>query len=289
MPQWDFLDFVSEQARRYAVFQLQMQAEVTGLIEEDGRVVGVRAETPSGPLSVRADLVIGADGRHSTVREKAGLVVDDLGAPMDVLWMQIPRDPDDPGQILLRFDAGRILVLFNRADYWQCGFVIAKGGFDEIQRRGLPALREEIARLAPYLRARTDELRDWADIKLLTVAVDRLQVWHRPGLLCIGDAAHAMSPIGGVGINLAIQDAVAAANILAPRFLQASSRPGFPMTICAPFSAVASSRRGRPNDCRCLCKTGSSAACSRAAQNYRRHCRCSSSPSGRSYGGFRRV
>lgn len=221
MPQWDFLDFVSEQARRYAAFQLQMRAEVIGLIEEEGRVIGVRAETPSGPLSVRADLVIGADGRHSTVRDKAGLVVDDLGAPMDVLWMQIPRDPDDPGQILLRFDAGRILVLFNRADYWQCGFVIAKGGFDEIQRRGLPALREEIARLAPYLRARTDEPRDWSDIKLLTVAVDRLRVWHRPGLLCIGDAAHAMSPIGGVGINLAIQDAVAAANILAPRFLQA--------------------------------------------------------------------
>ena len=227
---------------------------------------------------MRAALVIGADGRHSTVREKAGLVVDDLGAPMDVLWMQIPRDPDDPGQILLRFDAGRILVLFNRADYWQCGF-------DEIQRRGLPALREEIARLAPYLRARTNKLRDWSDIKLLTVVVDRLRVWHRPGLLCIGDAAHAMSPIGGVGINLAIQDAVAAANILAPRFLQA----GVSDNDLRVFSAVVSSRRGRPSDCRCSCKTGSSAACSRAAQNYRRHCRCGSWPSGHSCGGFRRV
>ena len=221
MPQWDFLDFVSEQARRYPVFQLQMQAEVTGLIEEDGRVVGVRAETPSGPaFGARrtryrrrwAPFDRAREGRSRGRRSRRpdGRAVDAK-----------PRDPDDPGQILLRFDAGRILVLFNRADYWQCGFVIAKGGFDEIRRRGLPALREEIARLAPYLRARTDELRDWSDIKLLTVAVDRLRVWHRPGLLCIGDAAHAMSPIGGVGINLAIQDAVAAANILAPRFLQA--------------------------------------------------------------------
>ncbi len=221
MPQWDFLDFVAQQARRYPSFQLEMQAEVTDLIEEGGRVAGVRAETPAGLLSVRADLVIGADGRHSTVREKAGLVVDDLGAPMDVLWMRMSRHPDDPGQTLGRVDAGRILVLLNRQDYWQCAFVIAKGGFDKIRRQGLSAFREEIARLVPYLRERTGELRDWSDIKLLTVAVDRLRVWHRPGLLCIGDAAHAMSPIGGVGINLAIQDAVAAANILAPRFTQA--------------------------------------------------------------------
>ena len=221
MPQWDFLDFVVQQARRYPAFHLEMQAEVTGLIEEGGRVVGVRAETPQGGLTVRADLVIGADGRHSTVREKAGFEIDDLGAPMDVLWMRISRHPDDPGQTLGRVDTGRILVLLNREDYWQCAFVIAKGGFDDIKRQGLPAFRQEIARLVPYLRERTDELRDWSDVKLLTVAVDRLRLWHRPGLLCIGDAAHAMSPIGGVGINLAIQDAVAAANILAPRFLQA--------------------------------------------------------------------
>ena len=221
MPQWDFLDFVAQQARRYPAFQLEMQAEVVGLIEQGGRVVGVRAESPSGPLSVRADLVIGADGRHSVVREAAGFAIDDLGAPMDVLWMRMSRHPDDPGQTLGRVDRGRILVLLNREDYWQCAFVIAKGGFDDVQRRGLPAFREEIARLVPYLRDRTSELRDWSDIKLLTVAVDRLRVWHRPGLLCIGDAAHAMSPIGGVGINLAIQDAVAAANILAPAFLQA--------------------------------------------------------------------
>ena len=221
MPQWDFLDFVAQQARRYPAFQLEMQAEVTGLIEQGGRVVGVRAETPSGPLSVHADLVIGADGRHSVVREQAGFEIDDLGAPMDVLWMRMSRHPDDPGQTLGRVDTGRILVLLNRGDYWQCAFVIAKGGFDDVQRQGLPAFREEIARLVPYLRERTSELGDWSDIKLLTVAVDRLRVWHRPGLLCIGDAAHAMSPIGGVGINLAIQDAVAAANILAPAFLRA--------------------------------------------------------------------
>jgi 2-polyprenyl-6-methoxyphenol hydroxylase-like FAD-dependent oxidoreductase len=221
MPQWDFLDFIAQQARRYPAFQLEMQADVTGLIEERGRVVGVRAETPQGGLTVRAELVIDADGRHSTVRKEAGLVGDDLGAPMDVLWMRMSRHPDDPVQTLGRVDTGRILVLLNRDDYWQCAFVIAKGGFDDIRQRGLPAFREEIARLVPYLRERTAELRDWSDIKLLTVAVDRLRVWHRPGLLCIGDAAHAMSPIGGVGINLAIQDAVAAANILAPRFLQA--------------------------------------------------------------------
>jgi 2-polyprenyl-6-methoxyphenol hydroxylase-like FAD-dependent oxidoreductase len=221
MPQWDFLDFVAQQARRYPAFQLEMQAEVTGLIEEGGRVIGVQAETRSGPLSVRADLVIGADGRHSLVRERAGLEIDNLGSPMDVLWMRMSRHPDDPVQTLGRVDTGRILVLLNRGDYWQCAFVIAKGGFVEIQGRGLPAFRDEIARLVPYLRDRTGELREWSDIKLLTVAVDRLRVWHRPGLLCIGDAAHAMSPIGGVGINLAIQDAVAAANVLVPRFLQA--------------------------------------------------------------------
>jgi 2-polyprenyl-6-methoxyphenol hydroxylase-like FAD-dependent oxidoreductase len=215
MPQWDFLDFIAEKGRRYATFQLEMQAEVTGLIEESGRVVGVRATTPRGGLTVRADLVVGADGRHSTVREQGGFEIDDLGAPMDVLWMRVSRHPHDPAQTLGRIDPGRILVMLNRDDYWQCAFVIAKGGFDEIRRRGLPAFRDEIARLVPYLRERTAELSDWSDIKLLSVAVDRLRVWHRPGLICIGDAAHAMSPIGGVGINLAIQDAVAAANILA--------------------------------------------------------------------------
>jgi 2-polyprenyl-6-methoxyphenol hydroxylase-like FAD-dependent oxidoreductase len=220
MPQWDFLDFIGEQAKRYRAFQLRMEAEVEDLIVESGRVAGVRAATAAGELEVRADLVIGADGRHSTVREKAGLEILDLGAPMDVLWMRLSRRPDDPGQTLGRFDAGRIFVMLNRDDYWQCAFVIPKGGYDEIRRRGLASFCEEIVQLAPYLRDRTGELADWSDIKLLTVSVDRLRQWYRPGLLCIGDAAHAMSPVGGVGINLAIQDAVAAANILAPRLKQ---------------------------------------------------------------------
>jgi 2-polyprenyl-6-methoxyphenol hydroxylase-like FAD-dependent oxidoreductase len=215
MPQWDFLDFIAEQGRSYPCFQLATEAEVTDLIAEGGRVVGVRAQTPQGRLNIRTDLVVGADGRHSTVREKAGLEVEDLGVPMDVLWMRLSRHADDPGQTLGRVDAGRIFVMLNREDYWQCAFVIAKGGFEAIRRGGLPAFRQEIGRLAPYLRDRDAELRDWDDVKLLSVTVDRLRQWHRAGLLCIGDAAHAMSPIGGVGINLAIQDAVAAANILA--------------------------------------------------------------------------
>ncbi|HEY1299792.1 MAG TPA: FAD-dependent oxidoreductase [Stellaceae bacterium] len=219
MPQWDFLNFVADEAARYPNFQLEMEAEVTGLIATGGRVSGLVAETPEGELAVRADLVVGADGRHSTVREQAGLRGVDFGAPMDVLWLRLSRRPNDPGQILGRADAGRLLVMLDRGDYWQCAFVIPKGGFDELQARGLESFRQELVALAPYLADRVGEIDDWSHVKLLTVAVDRLPVWHRPGLLCIGDAAHAMSPIGGVGINLAIQDAVAAANILAPRLL----------------------------------------------------------------------
>src|SRR5467141_3913309 len=220
MPQWDFLNFIAGQAKRCPAFQLRMEADVTALIEEGGRVAGVRAQTPEGELTVRADLVVGADGRHSTVRAKAELETFDLGAPMDVLWMRLSRRPTDPEQTLGRIDAGRILVTLNRGDHWQCAFVIPKGGFERVHQAGLASFREEIVRLAPYLRDRVDELGGWSEVKLLTVAVDRLRNWHRPGLLCIGDAAHAMSPIGGVGINLAIQDAVAAANILAPAFLR---------------------------------------------------------------------
>jgi 2-polyprenyl-6-methoxyphenol hydroxylase-like FAD-dependent oxidoreductase len=220
MPQWDFLNFIAEQAKRYPGFQLEMEAEATALIEEGGRVTGLHAETPQGGLTVRADLVVGADGRHSIVRDKAGLESINQGAPMDVLWMRLSRRTSDPGQTLGRIDAGRIFVMLNREDYWQCAYVIPKGGLDQIRKSGLTAFREEIVQLAPYLSDRVGELADWSDIKLLTVAVDRLRVWHRPGLLCIGDAAHAMSPIGGVGINLAIQDAVAAANILAARLRQ---------------------------------------------------------------------
>jgi 2-polyprenyl-6-methoxyphenol hydroxylase-like FAD-dependent oxidoreductase len=220
MPQWDFLNFIAGQAKRHPAFQLRMEADVSALIEEGGRVTGVQAETAEGGLTVRANLVVGADGRHSTLRAKAGLETLDLGAPMDVLWMRLSRRATDPEQTLGRIDAGRILVMLNRGDYWQCAFVIPKGGFERVHRAGLTSFREEIVRLAPHLRDRVGELGDWSDIKLLTVAVDRLRDWHRPGLLCIGDAAHAMSPIGGVGINLAIQDAVAAANILAPPLLR---------------------------------------------------------------------
>ena len=220
MPQWEFLNFFAEKASSYPQFLLRMESDVTNLILENGRIVGVLAQTPQGVLEVRADLTVGADGRHSRVRERAGMEVTDLGAPIDVLWMRVPRQPSDPQQTLGRFRAGKILVTLNRGDYWQCAYVIPKGGFDLIQQRGLPALREDIESVAPFLRGRTAELKDWDDIKLLSVAVDRLRRWSREGLLCIGDSAHAMSPIGGVGINLAIQDAVAAANILAERLLR---------------------------------------------------------------------
>jgi 2-polyprenyl-6-methoxyphenol hydroxylase-like FAD-dependent oxidoreductase len=214
MPQWDFLNFLADRGRRYPTFDLRMRADVTDLIESGGRVVGVRATTPDRRLEVRADLVIGSDGRHSTVRARAGLAVENIGAPMDVLWMRLPRRPGDPTQALGRFDRGKVFVLLDRGDYWQCGYVIPKGGFDELRNRGLDVFRAGVAEIAPFMADRVDEIRTWDDVRLLTVAVDRLPRWFRDGLLCIGDAAHAMSPIGGVGINLAVQDAVAAANIL---------------------------------------------------------------------------
>jgi 2-polyprenyl-6-methoxyphenol hydroxylase-like FAD-dependent oxidoreductase len=215
MPQWDFLNFLTKQASSYHTFQLRMQAEVTGLIEESGHVVGLRATTPDGPLEVRASLVVGADGRHSVVREKAGLMVEEFGAPMDVLWFRLSRQTGDPDNPMGRFDTGRIFIMLNRGDYWQCGFVIPKGTLEQLRGKGLPAFRESVARLAPFAANRVGGLHNWESIKLLTVQVDLLVQWSCPGLLCIGDAAHAMSPAGGVGINLAIQDAVAAANLLA--------------------------------------------------------------------------
>jgi 2-polyprenyl-6-methoxyphenol hydroxylase-like FAD-dependent oxidoreductase len=214
MPQWDFLDFVAEHARRYPNFRLIMRAEATDLLREGGRVIGVHAETADGPLDVRAVVTFGTDGRHSTVRARAGLPDEDVGAPMDVLWMRLSRAPTDPDQPLGRFDQGRVFVMLYRGDYWQCGFVIPKGGIDKVKRQGLDAFRQEILAIAPFLGDRVAELKSWDDVKLLTVAIDHLREWALPGLLCIGDAAHAMSPVGGVGINLAIQDAVAASNIL---------------------------------------------------------------------------
>jgi 2-polyprenyl-6-methoxyphenol hydroxylase-like FAD-dependent oxidoreductase len=216
MPQWDFLNFIAEKGKAYPQFHLRMESEVTDLVIENGRVVGGRAKTREGDREFRAHLTVGADGRHSIVRAKAGFEVIDLGAPIDVLWMRLSRQPTDPAETLGRFRAEKLLVTLNRGDYWQCAYVISKGGFEAIQKRGLPAFRQDLETVAPFLQGRTAELKDWNDIKLLSVAVDRLRHWSRPGLLCIGDSAHAMSPIGGVGINLAIQDAVAAANILAP-------------------------------------------------------------------------
>lgn len=215
MPQWEFLNFFAEEAKRYPSFRLLMNTEATDLLVEDGLVTGVRAKSPQGQLAIHADLTVAADGRHSVIRQKAGLEIVNLGAPMDVLWTHISRGENDPSITLGRVDAGKILVMLNRRTYWQCALVIPKGAYDELRARGLTAFRAQLAALAPFLRDRVEELTDWEQIKLLTVMVDRLKRWWRPGLLCIGDAAHAMSPIGGVGINLAIQDAVAAANILA--------------------------------------------------------------------------
>ncbi|MGE0037781.1 MAG: FAD-dependent oxidoreductase [Xanthobacteraceae bacterium] len=215
MPQWDFLDFLAGKGTQYADFHLRMQAEATGLIEENGRIVGIRARTPAGDIAIRSDLVIGADGRHSVVREQAGLKVDDIGAPIDVLWMRLTRRPSDGAEPLGRADAGIMFVMIDRGEYWQCAYVIPKDGHEKVRAQGLEAFRASIVEIAPVLADRVGELATWDDIKLLTVKVDRLQQWYRPGLLCIGDAAHAMSPVGGVGINLAIQDAVAAANMLA--------------------------------------------------------------------------
>jgi len=192
-----------------------MQAEVVDLIQAGNKTVGVKAKTPEGELEIYAELTVGCDGRKSIVRERAGLQVQSLGAPIDVLWFRLSRQPGDPGQVLGRFVTGKIMVMLNREEYWQCAFVIPKGAAEEIKQRGLEAFRADIVSIAPFLKDRVNELQDWEPVKLLTVLVDRLRQWYRPGLLCIGDAAHAMSPVGGVGINLAIQDAVATANILA--------------------------------------------------------------------------
>jgi 2-polyprenyl-6-methoxyphenol hydroxylase-like FAD-dependent oxidoreductase len=214
MPQWDFLNFLAEHGKRYKTFDLRMNAQATDLIEERGRVVGLRARTPNGTLSIRADLVVGCDGRHSTIRERAGLKSDDYGAPMDVLWFRLSRKSSDDADTFGHIEAGKMLVMLDRGDYWQCAFVIPKGGIEKVKAKGLDAFRDDVVYMSPFLSDRIGELKSWDDIKLLSVTVDRLQKWWRPGLICIGDSAHAMSPIGGVGINMAVQDAVAAANRL---------------------------------------------------------------------------
>jgi 2-polyprenyl-6-methoxyphenol hydroxylase-like FAD-dependent oxidoreductase len=252
MPQWDFLNFLASVGRRYSGFKLHMQAKVVDLIQRDGTVTGLRAEMPDGAMTVHCQLVIGADGRASKVRAKAGLTPMVLGAPMDVLWFGMPRKSSDPVEIMGRFDIGRIFVLINRGDYWQCGFVIAKGSAEQVRAKGLPALREAVAALAPFMSDRVDTLVDWDQIKLLTVGVDRLEQWYKPGVLCIGDAAHTMSPVGGVGINLAVQDAVATANILAQPLLdgtlrtehlrQVQRRRLLPVRVVQRFQVIAQNR-----------------------------------------------
>jgi 2-polyprenyl-6-methoxyphenol hydroxylase-like FAD-dependent oxidoreductase len=214
MPQWDFLNFLVEQGSKYPSFHLRMRADVVDLIDEAGRVTGVRANTPEGAIEVRAELTLGCDGRHSTVRACAGLMVKDLEPPTDALWFRLSKKANDSERTTARLDGGRGMVLMDRGDYWQCALVILKGAMGETRRAGLPALRESIVQLVPTFADRVDELADWDQLKLLSVTVNRLERWYRPGLLCIGDAAHAMAPILGVGISLALQDAVAAANIL---------------------------------------------------------------------------
>ena len=223
MPQWNFLDFLAAEAKRYPRFRLLMNTEATGLIRENDKMVGVSAQGPDGSLEIRAELIVATDGRHSTLREAAGFEVVDRGAPMDVLWLRLSKQASDPEQTLGRVDAGRIFIMLDRDDYWQCAYVIPKGGIEDVHAAGLDAFHADIVRLAPFVRDRVHELASWDDVKLLTVAVNRLDTWYRPGLLFIGDAAHAMSPVGGVGINLAIQDAVATANILVPRMRQGAA------------------------------------------------------------------
>jgi 2-polyprenyl-6-methoxyphenol hydroxylase-like FAD-dependent oxidoreductase len=214
MPQWDFLDFVVERARAYTGFDIWMNAVGEELILADGRYQGIRGHRSGVPFEIRADLVLATDGRHSTLREQATLPLRDLGAPIDALWFRLRRHPAERPGSFGWIRRGKLLVLLDRGDYWQIAYVIGKGGFDDIKRRGLSAFREDVATTAPFLQDRAEELGTFEDVKLLEVKIDRLEQWWRPGLLCIGDAAHAMSPVGGVGINLAIQDAVAASNVL---------------------------------------------------------------------------
>ncbi|MGK6313227.1 FAD-dependent oxidoreductase [Neorhizobium sp. DT-125] len=215
MPQWDFLNFLASQARHHPNFRLLMQVRVTGLLEEQGRIAGLVAETPEGNLAIRSKLVVGADGRNSAVRERAGLTVESFGVPSEVAWMKLSKQPGDPNEAMGHAGPRQGFVLIDRGDYWQCGYVVRKGTFAEIREKGIEAFRHMVIAVSPLPADRMQEIRSFDDTSLLTVRIDRLKQWWRPGLLCIGDAAHAMSPIGGVGVNLAIQDAVATANILA--------------------------------------------------------------------------
>jgi len=217
MPQWDFLNFLRESGKRFSSLKVMMNADATDLIWSGDRVVGVLADTPDGPVEIRADLTVGCDGRHSIVRQRANLEVKDIGAPMDVLWFRAGKRPGETESVFARIEPGKMMVTFDRGDYWQCAYVIAKGQYDAVKARGLDAFRDDIVGMAPILKSGISDVKTWDDVKLLTVAINRLKRWTRPGLLCIGDAAHAMSPVGGVGVNLAVQDAVATANLLAAK------------------------------------------------------------------------
>ena len=219
MPQWDFLNFLRESGKRFPSLKVMMSTEALDLISDGERIAGVRAKMPEGMIDIEADLTIACDGRHSLVRERAGLAVEEIGAPMDVLWFRAGKRANETESVFARIDPGSMMVTFDRGDYWQCAYVIAKGQYDAVKARGLPALLDVVARMAPILKSGLSDIKSWDDVKLLTVAINRLTRWTRPGLLCIGDAAHAMSPIGGVGVNLAVQDAVATANLLAAKLV----------------------------------------------------------------------
>jgi 2-polyprenyl-6-methoxyphenol hydroxylase-like FAD-dependent oxidoreductase len=217
MPQWDFLNFLRERGKRFTSLKVMMNTEAIDLIRRGDAVAGVRAKTAEGVIDIEADLTVACDGRHSVVRERAGLAIEEIGAPMDVLWFRAGRKPDETENLFARIEPGKMMITFDRGDYWQCAYVIAKGQYDAVKARGLQALLDDVARMAPILKSGLADVKDWDDVKLLTVAINRLKRWTLPGLLCIGDAAHAMSPVGGVGVNLAVQDAVAAANLLAAK------------------------------------------------------------------------
>jgi 2-polyprenyl-6-methoxyphenol hydroxylase-like FAD-dependent oxidoreductase len=228
MPQWDFLNFLRESGKRFACLNVMMNASATDLIRSGDAVVGVTADTPEGPVEIRAGLTIGCDGRHSIVRERAGLEVEEIGAPMDVLWFRAGRRANETENLFARVQTGKMLVTFDRGDYWQCAYVIAKDQFGAVKARGLDVFRNDVIGMAPILSAGMADVKSWDDVKLLTVAINRLKRWTLPGLLCIGDAAHAMSPVGGVGVNLAIQDAVATANLLAAKLAAVKDSRGCP-------------------------------------------------------------